>query len=69
MLIRSFQRMAKPAPSEHTVAADFRTVDREAVARATRKARNKRVVGVPKFVLPSKPDLRDEVDGTNLPIV
>ena len=54
---------------QHAVAADLRAVDREAVAGAIRKARNKRVVGVPKFVLPGKPDLRDEMDGAYLPIV
>jgi hypothetical protein len=54
---------------EHAVAADLRAVDSEAVACATRKARNKRIVGVTKLVLPRETDLRNDMDGSDLPIV
>ena len=47
----------------------FGPADREAVAGAARKARNKRVIGIPKFVLPGKPELRNETDGAYLPVV
>ena len=59
----------KARTDQHAVATDLRTADREAIASAARKARNKRVVGVPKFVLPGKTELWDDLDGSNLPIV